>query len=122
MHTIFDELDKYETFVYANEQLFLDTFCFNASDITSVTFNSSWMKYTYIAPNGQHIANQMEIKKFIGWMDSISTKPVTFNDYWDTRIDYYFKQKPYIFDDSRCMVCLHDEALNLWNILHGDTE
>jgi hypothetical protein len=42
-----------------------------------------------------------------------------FLDYWDTRIDYYEKNKPNIFERPSLMNLLYDEAVNLWRELHS---
>lgn len=44
-----------------------------------------------------------------------------FGDYWDTRIEYYKKEFPVIFNNIGYMNQLWAESFNLWKVLHPET-
>lgn len=68
------KLDFLEGIIYKKERSFLDTFACSkdATDLISVSFNSTKVKFVYLVSSGAHIAYDAPLDKFYDWFNKIT--------------------------------------------------
>ena len=75
MNQIKADTDCMITFIFDNEEDFLEEFCkFNAIDLTELGFSSHYLRYTYIEYDGAHIVDCIGLEEFTGWCEKIINK------------------------------------------------